>query len=177
MPRLTSLVLAAAFAAAGAGGASAEVVLQSVHWQIGRVEAGRVAAWQDVRTLAGAPKPGDLLRARLILKNSGTAAEEGLLLRYSLTARVLPADAEAAGAWAVPFVVDEKRVPTVGAGKVLDVPIDVAAAVQLYLRRVARAGWSPDRVKMQVMLEPHRGSKNLQIVEDVLEIGTGVKKP
>jgi hypothetical protein len=177
MPRLASLVLAATFVAAGAGVSSAEVVLQSVHWQIGRVEGGRVASWQDVRALTRELKSGDRLRARLILKNDGAGAEEGLLLRYSLVARVVPEDGAPEGSWAVPFSVDEKRVPKVGAGKVIDVPLDAGSAVDLYLRRLARAGWSPDRLKIQVMLEPHRGCKVLQTVEDVLEIGSGAKKP
>ena len=77
----------------------------------------------------------------------------------------------------MPFDVDEKRVPKVAAGKVLDVSLDASSAVELYLRRVARAGWSPDRLKIQVMLEPHRGCKTLQVVEDTLEVGAGDKKP
>ena len=157
--------------------ASAEVQLQGVHWQLGRVEAGRVASWQDVRALPGALKPGERLRARLVLKNDGAGPEEGLLLRYALVARVAPEGAAAEGTWAVPFDVDEKRVPKVAPGKVLEVPLDAAPAVELYLRRAARSGWTPDRFKIQVMLEPHRGSKDLQLVEDQLELGTGAKKP
>ena len=156
--------------------ASAEVVLQSVHWQIGRLEAGRVASWQDVRTLPDAFKPGDRLRARLSLRNDGEKTEEGLLLRFSVVARVRP-EGGAEGAWAVPFDVDEKRVPKVAAGKVLDVPLDAAPAVELYVRRAARAGWIPDRLKISVMLEPHRGCKTLQLVEDTLEVGKGAQKP
>ncbi len=177
MPRLMKLFLAAAFAAAGAGAARAELALESVHWQAGRVEGGRVTSWQYVRTLADAPKPADRMRARLVLKNDGPQNEEGLLLRYSLTARVLPGSGDGAGVWAVPFIVDEKRVPKVGAEKTIDVALDAGAAIELYLRRVTRAGWRPDRLKIQVMLEPHRGNKTLQLVEDVLEIGAGAKKP
>lgn len=178
MPRFTSPILAAAlFAAAGASAASAEVLLQSVHWQVGRASAGRVASWQDVRALPGALGPGDRLRARLVLKNEGTATEEGILLRYALFARVVPEGGAAQGAWAVPFDVDERRVPKVAPGKVIDVPLDAASAVDLYLRRVARAGWSLDGLKVQVMLEPHRGSKDLQVAEDVLAFGSGEKKP
>lgn len=175
--RLASLALAATFVAAGAAAASAGVQLQGVHWQIGRVEAGRVASWQDVRALPRVLNTGDRLRARLILKNEGTAAEEGLLLRYALVARVVPEGGAPEGTWAVPFTVDEKRVPKVGPGKMLEVPLDAAPAVELYLRRVARSGWSPDRLKIQVMLEPHRGCKDLQLVEDQIELGTGAKKP
>ena len=175
--RVKTFFLAAAFAAAGAGAARAEPALESVHWQKGHVEGGRVTSWQYVRTLADAPKPADRMRALLLLKNDGPRNEEGLLLRYSLTARVLPVGGEADGSWAVPFIVDEKRVPKVGAEKIIEVSLDAGAAIELYLRRLARAGWRPDRIKIQVMLEPHHGSKTLQLVEDVLEVGPGTQKP
>jgi hypothetical protein len=178
MTRVKRLLLAAALAAAGAAPARAELELESVHWQWGHLEGGRAIAWRDVKTLAQAPKPTDRMRARLVLKNDGPQNEEGLLLRYSLTARVLPGEGGgAAGAWAVPLVVDEKRVPKIGAQKTIDVPLDLGAAIDLYLRRVARAGWRPDRFKIQVMLEPHQGSKTLQLVEDVLEVGPASAKP
>jgi len=170
MNGLKTLALAAALAAAGAGGASAEIVLEGVHWQVGRVEGGRVAGWQDLKVLVdGPPKLDSRLRARLVLKNRGPKAEEGLLLRYSMTARVAPA-AGAEGSWAIPFVVEERRVPKVGPNQMIEVPLETGAALELYMRRLARAGWWPDRVKLQVMLEPHPGSAALQIVEDVVEI-------
>jgi hypothetical protein len=177
MARVKNLLLAAALAAAGAGSASAELELESVHWQVGRVETVRVISWQDVKTLGHAPLPSDRLRARLVLKNDGLQNEEGLLLRYSLTARILPDHDGADAAWAVPFIVDEKRVPKVGAEKTIEVPLDAAAATELYLRRLVRAGWHLDRIKIQVMLEPHRGSKALQLAEDELEVHPGTPKP
>ncbi len=169
-----TLVIAAALAAS----ASAALALESVHWQTGLVEGGRVASWRDVKTLLNVPQPADRVRARLVLKNDGPQNEEGLLLRYSLTARVLPGDGGATGgAWAVPFIIDEKRVPKVGAGKTIDVALDPGASLALQLRRVTRVGWRPDLIKIQVMLEPHRGSKALQIVEDEVEVGRGTKNP
>jgi hypothetical protein len=178
MQRLKVLLLAAALTAAGAVSASAELELESVHWQVGRVEGGRATSWRDVKTLADAPKPADRMRARLVLKNYGPRSEEGLLLRYSLTARVIPGDGgPAEGSWAVPFGVDAKRVPKVGAEKTIEVSLDAGAQIDLYLRRLARAGWRPDRIKIQVMLEPHHESKTLQIVEAVLEVGRASPKP
>ncbi|MFI5345463.1 MAG: hypothetical protein ACHQ51_03725 [Elusimicrobiota bacterium] len=171
MNGLKSLLLAAAFAAAGAGAASAEIVLEGVHWQVGRVEGGRVAGWSDIKILVdGPPKLDNRLRARLVIKNSGTQAEEGLLIRYSMTARVAPTTASSEGSWAIPFVVEERRVPKIGPNQVIEVPLETGAALDLYVRRVARAGWWPDRVKLQVMLEPHAGSPALQIVEDMMEV-------
>jgi hypothetical protein len=172
MKRLKILVAAAALAAAAAGAASAEIALEGVHWQVGRVEGARVTAWQDVKVLLdGPPRLDNRLRARLVLKNRGMKEEDGLLLRYSLTARVAPAEgAEMDGSWAIPFTVDEKRVPKVGADKMLEVPLDAGPALDLYLRRLARSGWWPDRIKIQVMLEPRAGIKTIEIVEDVLEV-------
>lgn len=178
MRRLIVPVIAAALAAASAGAASAQLSLESVHWQAGRVEPGRAASWADAASLPGAPKAGQRLRARLVLKNDGPQLEEGLLLRYSLTARVLPVEGGAAeGAWGAPFDVDEKRVPEVGAGKTVEVPLDAWPALDLFLRRLAREGWRADEIKIQVMLEPRRGEKALQLVEAVLDLGAGEAKP
>ncbi|MDE2511781.1 MAG: hypothetical protein KGL74_11725, partial [Elusimicrobia bacterium] len=63
MNGLKSLTLAAALAAAGAGAASAEIILEGVHWQVGRVEAGRVTGWRDLKVLVdGPPKLDNRLR-------------------------------------------------------------------------------------------------------------------
>lgn len=166
------LAVAAAIFAATAGPARAEIALEGVHWQVGRLAEGRVAAWQDVKVLLdGPPKLDNRLRARLVLKNGGDRPEEGILIRYSMTARVSPvAAAPADGSWAIPFVVEERRVPKVAPNKMIDVPLETGAALELYLRRLGRSGWWPDRVKLQVMLEPHPGTTVLQTVEDVIEI-------
>ncbi len=169
MIRFQKVFLAAALAA-GAASASAEIVLEGVHWQAGRVEGG--AAWQDVRVLEdGPPRLENRLRARLVLKNRGPKTEETLLLRYSLTARIAPvAGAATEGSWTIPFAVEERRVPKVAPGKTIEVPLDAGVALGLYLRRLVRASWWPDRVRLQVMLEPHPGSASLQTVEDTLEV-------
>jgi hypothetical protein len=169
MQRRNSLILAAALAAAGAGAASAEAALEGVHWQTGRADGARVV-WQDAKSVSShAPKLDARVRARLVIKNDGAKNDEGLLLRYAAIARV-SSGAGTAAAWAVPFVVDEKHVPKVAAGKMIDVPIDLGPALDLYLKRLARSGWWLDRIKVQVMLEPREGAKALQLVEDVVEI-------
>ena len=61
-------------------------------------------------------------------------------------------------------------------GKKIEVMIDASAAIDLFLRRMSRDGWRPDRLKIQVMLEPRRETKNLQVLEDVLEVGAEAKK-
>ena len=95
---------------------------------------------------------------------------EGVVLRYSMTLRLKPSEASASGNWAIPFSVEEKRVPVVAAHKTLEVFLDPRQTLDLQLRRLARAGWWPDRIKMQVMLDPRRSATALQTVEDVVEL-------
>ena len=157
---------------ATAGRASAELVLESVRWQVGRVVRGRVATWADVKVLEdGPPKLDSRLRAKLVLKNRGPQTSEGILLRYSLISRLTQTGGAAAeGAWAIPFLVEERRVPKVGPNKLLEVPLETSPGLELYLRRLSRAGWWPDRLRLQVMLEPHPGEQTIQTLEDVLEV-------
>jgi hypothetical protein len=162
----------AAFVAAGAGPSSAELLLTNVQWQRGRVERARVAAWDDVNQLVdGPPKLDSRLRARLTLKNRGPQAIEGILLRYSMTVRVTSsAGGKEEGVWGIPFMVEEKRVPKVEPNKVLDVNLSTSPALELYLKKLSRAGWWPDRVKLQVMIEPHKGATALQSLENIIEV-------
>jgi hypothetical protein len=169
MSTLKGGVLAAA-ALAVASAASAQLALTGVRWQVGDVVRGRVE-WTDAKTLGDAPpKLVSRIRAKLQLKNGNAAPVEGVLLRYSMTLRLKPGDDAAAGTWAIPFSVEEKRVPVVAAGKTLDVFVDPRQTLDLQLRHVARAGWWPDRIKMQVMLEPRRGATAIQTAEDVVEL-------
>ncbi len=170
MKRAAPLLLAfAAFSAANAG---AELFLESVTWQRASAVKGRAVSWEDAAKLVdGPPKLESRLRARLTLKNRGPKAAEGVLLRYSMTGRVAPIGSGAAeGAWGVPFSVDEKRVPKVGPNKTLAVFLTTSPALELYLNKLSRAGWWPDRVKLQVMIEPHRGATAVQALESVLEV-------
>ena len=147
-------------------------MLESVRWQVGRVVRGRVATWADVKVLEdGPPKLDSRLRAKLVLKNRGPQTSEGILLRYSLISRLTQTGGAAAeGAWAIPFLVEERRVPKVGPNKLLEVPLETSPGLELYLRRLSRAGWWPDRLRLQVMLEPHPGEQTIQTLEDVLEV-------
>jgi hypothetical protein len=169
---LRRLVSVLAFAAFAAAGARAELLLDNISWQRGRVDKARVAAWEDVdRLVDGPPKLESRLRARLTLKNRGPVAAEGILLRYSMTGRVAPvAGGKPDGVWGIPFMVDEKRVPKVGPNKTLDVFLTTSPALELYLAKLGRAGWWADRVKLQVMVEPHQGAVEVRSLESVLEV-------
>lgn len=161
--------LALAALAAGAGPASAQLSLESLSWQ--RAASDRSSsAWEDADAIVDAPPKLDgRLRASLRLKNRGPKATEAILLRYSITARI-SRDASVEGVWAIPFMVDERRVPKVGPNHVAEVPLSLSPALEIYLNRLSRAGWWPDRLKLQVMLEPHAGSAALQSLESLLEV-------
>lgn len=161
----------AAFMAAGAGPASADLLLTNVHWQRGRVERTRVAAWEDIgRLVDSPPKLDNRLRVQLTLKNRGPKAVEGILLRYSMTARVSPSAGGEEGVWGIPFMVEEKRIPKMEPNQILDVNLATSPSLELYLAKLSRAGWWPDRVKLQVMVEPHAGATTLQSLENILEV-------
>lgn len=160
-----------AFAAFGAASARAELFLESLSWQRARVEKARVVAWEDAgRVLDGPPKLETRLRARLTLKNRGPKPAEGILLRYSMTGRIKIDGSAVDGAWAVPFSVDEKRVPKVGPNKTQDVYLTTSPALELYLAKLARAGWWADRLKLQVMIEPHAGALEVKSLDSELEV-------
>lgn len=167
-----SAALILAFAALVAADARAELFLESVSWQHASAGKGRAVIWEDASSLVDAPpKLESRLRARLTLKNRGPKAAEGVLLRYSMTGRVYQVDSGSAeGTWGVPFSVSERRVPKVGPNKTLEVYLTTSPALELYLAKLARAGWWPDRVKLQVMIEPHRGAVAVQALETVLEV-------
>lgn len=166
------LVAVLAFAAFTAAGARAELLLEGVSWQRGRVEKARVASWADAGRLIDAPPRLETrVRARLTLKNRGPVAAEGILLRYSMTARVAPiAGEQLDGVWGIPFMVGEKRVPKVGPNMTQDVFLTTSPALELYLAKLGRAGWWPDRVKLQVMIEPYHRVSAVQSLESVIEV-------
>lgn len=169
MKRTVSALVLVSFMAASA---SAELLLDSVSWQRPRADKARVASWEDAgQVLDGPPKFDTRLRVRLTLKNRGPKPAAGILLRYSMTGRIAPvAGDKAEGAWGIPFMVDEKRVPKVGPNKTHDVFLTTSPALELYLAKLARAGWWPDRVKLQVMIEPHPGAAEIQSLESTLEV-------
>lgn len=169
MKRVLSVLAFAALAAASAG---AEILLDGVSWQKGKADGVRQVIWEDAgKVIDGPPKLDTRLRARLTLKNRGPKAAEGILVRYSMTARIMPAEGgKTEGSWAIPFVVDEKRVPKVGPNKTQDVYLTTSPALELYFNKLSRAGWWPDRVKLQVMIEPHPGMTEVLSLDSTLEV-------
>ena len=151
--------------------AAAEVELQAVRWQLSTRRQTQVPRYEDVDKLAvsGAKLPG-LVRAKLTLLNRGPNAVEGILLRFSVTARVFPKDSPQTAAWGVPFMIDEHRVPKLGPNQTQEARLD-PNKLPVYLLKMSRAGFRFDQLRLQVMVEPRPGERApVRVLESVLPI-------
>jgi hypothetical protein len=154
-----AFVLAALLAA----NASAELTLDAAGWQSGRVEKpARPAVWAAAEKAKLDPKRAPLLRGNVQLKNRGPVPAEGILVRYTAAAKL-------GGTWALPFLIDERRVPKVGPNSVVEVPLSLSPKLDLYLAKLKRLGFAPEAFKLQAMLEPH-AQIGVKVVEASLEI-------
>lgn len=163
---LLALSLAGALAPA-----RAEIRLQKLGWELSRKGKNQVTRYHEASStnLEGGRLPGRL-RARLILLNRGPHAVEGILLRYSVAARLIPVEGTSEGVWAVPFMLGERRVPKVGPNQIREVPLE-PSMLPLYLLKTHRAGFKPDQIRLQVMLEPRAGhGVPIQTLENALPI-------
>ena len=163
----------ALLAALLAANASAELTLDAAGWQSGRVEKpARPAVWTDAERAAIPAKKAPLLRGKAVLKNRGPKAAEGVLLRYTVQARLITDKPGAAGEaqWALPFLIDERRVPKVDPNSVLDVPLSLSPKLDIYIKKVKRQGMRVNMLKLQAMLEPHAADGAVKVVETLLEV-------
>lgn len=138
----------------GAGPAGAELILDGVTWE---------PAALDVASAKLVSKT----KAKARLKNRGPKRVEGVLLRYSLTAKL-------GGQWVVPFTIEQKRVARIKPNQIMDVAIGPSPMLPIYLKRLKHDGLHPDALRLQVMIEPRPGEPQaIQVTEAVLP----VKKP
>lgn len=160
-------VLAATLLLLGVARAHCEIELEKAEWQTSERVKGAPRKTTVIESLALAPGQhlAGRLQSKLSLLNRGPEVG-GVLLRYSLTAKIGPLGSKDAGQWAVPFTVEEKRVPKVGANQHDAVIIDPTALVNFYLENIYRDGFWPEEIKIQIMLVPRRSDKRpLQTVE------------
>ncbi len=153
-----------------AANASAELTLDAAGWQSGRVEKpARPALWTDASESAMDAKSARLLRGKAVLKNRGPKAAEGILLRYTVAARLVPTRLVAAeAAWALPFLVDERRVAKIGPNQVVEVPLTMTPKLEIYLKKLARQGMKANALKLSVMLDPY-SDVSVRVVEAFLQ--------
>ncbi len=115
------------------------------------------------------------LKAVLNLNNQG-ASREGILLRYTLSAKVYSSsNPKREEGWTIPFAVDERRVPILKSGQNLPVVFDVTDPVKDYFKRLSLEGWKPEKIKMEVMIEPRQGENSaLKTTQTVLNVAEDV---
>lgn len=153
--------------------ASAELVLRSVTWQLPSAPGASprgfrpIERWVQPASTKLSGKP----RAVITVMNRGPKPAEGAVLRYAITARMGPVGQTGReGVWTVPFYLNERRVPRVGANQVRDIPLN-DLVLEVFLKKSFRAGHWPDALKIQVMVEPRRGEGLEQrILEQILPI-------
>ena len=151
--------------------ARAEIRLAGIGWQRLVKHQGRSAGFETLPAVSlSGSTDSRRLRAKLTLLNGGPKSAEGILLRYCFAARLVPREGRAAGVWAVPFMIEEKRVPKLGPNQSQEVALE-PSLWGMYLRRLARTGFWPDRLRLQVMLEPRAGeTAELQYLQSDLEV-------
>ncbi|MBI5211494.1 MAG: hypothetical protein HY927_16090 [Elusimicrobia bacterium] len=163
--------LVAGLLAASLRPALAAVKLEGMRWQMAAGPSGR--QFKDVAEVSlpdGAFKVR--LLARLRVTNDDVKLAEGILLRYALCAKLVPAREGAESVWAVPFIVEEKRIPRIGARQSIETRVEpTREMVKRYVTRMARAGYRLQELMIQVMVEPRPGQQGaVQVTQAVLKV-------
>lgn len=157
--------------------AYAEIRLQKIQWQIAKrpgLAKNKTAQEPpgniDTLKITG-PRLDGKLRARLTLSNRGPKAAEGILLKYFLAGRLIPLAGQEPAVWAVPFLLDERRVPKVGPNQVQEITLEFSAFFDAYLKKIYSLGFVPEQLKLQIMVEPRRGDNHpIEILEGILPL-------
>lgn len=155
------------------GGASAELVLRGISWQAPSPAGTKPRGFRPIERWVqpAAAKLGGRPRAVVTVANRGPKAAEGAVLRYAVAARMAKVGAEGKeGVWTVPFFLNERRVSRVGANQTREIPLN-DLVLDVFLKKSFRAGYWPDALRIQVMVEPRNGEGLEQrILEDTLPV-------
>lgn len=161
------LLAAAGLLVLAAAAARAEVRLVSARWELARAvkpppgklpklpAKAKPEPIQALPVVPGRKLPGRVL-ARLTVANQG-AAEQAVLLRFTVAARVAPDNGAQEADWALPVMMGEKRVPKIGEGRTVEVLLDATDMINLTLAKFKRVGWWPKELMLKVQVEPRRG--------------------
>ena len=139
--------------------ASAELVLRSVSWQLPSAKGASRRGYQPIERWIQPPSAKVVSRPRVMVTvvNRGPKPAEGAVLRYAIAARQFKiGQTGGEGTWTVPFYLAERRVARVGANEVKEVPIN-DLVIDVFLKKAFRAGYWPDALRIQVMVEPRSG--------------------
>jgi hypothetical protein len=153
---------------------AAEVRIEDLGWQLAVDVRNPKSAFHDVGQWLFPPNPTVKVRPRIAvkLKNASPRTETAVLLRYAFSARLKRVSGEGQGTWVVPFLVEERHVPRVGAGEDETVFINLnRVALSGYLKRMFHAGYWPDALRANVMVEPRPGdSLDGRVAEKTLPV-------
>lgn len=152
---LSTLVLTAL----AVGSAAAEVRLSSVKWHLLPAQKSALRKAEPVERLVRAPAQlvGEPLGAVVTITNSGARPAVGVLLRYTIAARLSPiGQGDQGGIWEVPFWLEDVRIPQVGAGKEVSFTIR-NLHLEAHLKKLRSEGFWPTALRVQVMAEPKTG--------------------
>ncbi|MBI5242862.1 MAG: hypothetical protein HY922_04150 [Elusimicrobia bacterium] len=161
----------------GSPPASAGVILKEMRWQVAPNLRSPKPTWHDAA--AWLQPPGSKIerapRVLAVLLNESAKPEEAILLRYAFSARLAQVQGGGAseGTWTIPFLLDERRVPKIRGNDSIQVTICLNRAVfRDYLLRMRRAGFWPDSLRLQVMVEPRPGESSFdnRVIEATLPV-------
>jgi len=142
--------------------ALAGLAVKEIKWQVvsAAEKPGGKASYQDAASLTlgkNGKFPGKV-RLLVRVENSGAQAAEGRVFRCAVSMRIAKDGASEPGLWSVPFTVDERRVGKIQPGETADVII-AHLDLNVYLKRIANTGFTPDRLAASVMAEPRKGDE------------------
>lgn len=144
----------------GAAPASAEVTIERTDWQLALQMRRQKRIYHDISQWLFPPSLQVKLRPRalVVLANKSGKAETAVLLRYSITPRLRRIGTSEEGIWTVPLVVEERRIPNLKGGQTKKIPLYLnRISFGAYLKRMYRAGYWPDALRIEVMVEPKPG--------------------
>jgi len=154
--------------------ASAEVILRDIRWHLSPRVKGEsrkylpIDRWEQApaKKLAGKP------RAVLTVVNRGPKPADGVLLRYAVSARLVRVgEADKPGVWTVPFWVEDRRIMRLKPNEAKDVPID-NLTLDIFLRKMLLAGYWPDMLRIQAIVEPKAGETlDQRLLDKELPVG------
>jgi hypothetical protein len=154
----------------------ASVTLKEIRWEIAIQGSGQKRVYHEIRNWF--QPPNALLkqwpRAEVILTNDGPQPQEAMLMRYAVAVRLVKIQGESKkeAVWSIPFILEDKRIPKIRAQETRIIPIYLNRVVlQSYLKRVHRAGFWPEALRIHVVLEPRAGETfKDRILESILPI-------
>jgi hypothetical protein len=139
--------------------AYAGVTVKDIKWQSAPTVHSGKAVFIDTQSLSisDVAKSGKV-RLAVRLLNTGAAKENGRVLRCVFSLHLIQKGSADPGLWTVPFSMDERRIAVIAPGIPMEITVQ-RTELQNYLKRLADTGFTPDRLRASVMLEPRRGDK------------------